>query len=294
MSDPQMPSYVGRFAPSPTGPLHFGSLVTAVGSCLQARRHGGHWLIRIEDIDRPRVVHGAAADQVRTLGQFGLVSDAPVTHQSTFHHRHHQALRFLLNQGHAFHCVCTRRELPATGIYPGTCRHGPPAGRPRRSVRLKVGDHSLTVADAVQGSFTQDLGREVGDFIILRGDGLIAYQLAVVVDDHASAITEVVRGADLLESTPRQMLIYHHLGWPLPRYVHLPVVTDANGRKLSKSDHADPIQADQPAVVLRQALSVLGHPPPVTVSSLASLWEWATTHWDLSRVPRGPVVIPSP
>jgi glutamyl-Q tRNA(Asp) synthetase len=150
------------------------------------------------------------------------------------------------------------------------------------------------VDDAVQGAFHQDLGREVGDFILLRGDGLIAYQLAVVVDDHAAGITEVVRGADLLESTPRQMLIYHHLGCPLPRYVHLPVVTDANGRKLSKSDHADPIQTDQPATVLRQALSVLGHPPPATASTLASLWEWAIAHWDLSRVPRGPVVIPVP
>lgn len=294
MSRSPAQAYVGRFAPSPSGPLHFGSLVTALGSCLQARRHGGQWLIRIEDIDRPRVVHGAATDQLRTLAQFGLVSDLPVTHQSTFHQRHNQALRQLLSRGHAFHCACTRRQLPASGIYPGTCRDGlRPKQRPR-AVRLRVGHAQLTVFDAVQGPLTQDLGKAVGDFIIVRGDGLIAYQLAVVVDDHYSGVTEVVRGADLLESTPRQMLLYERLGWPHPNYVHLPLVTDANGRKLSKSDHADPLQTQQPVIAFRQALDVLGHPPPASLTTLSSLWEWALTHWDLSRVPRGPVVIPSP
>ena len=287
-------AYVGRFAPSPTGPLHFGSLVTAVGSYLQAKHHQGQWLIRIEDIDRPRVVHGAAADQIRTLAQFGLISDQAVTYQSHFHQRHQQALRQLLAAEQGFYCRCSRRQLPASGLYPGTCREQRLPPKPRRSVRLRVPETTLSVEDAVQGPYAQDLGQEVGDFVVLRGDGLIAYQLAVVVDDHASAVTEVVRGADLLSSTPRQCLLYDCFGWPRPNYVHLPVVIDSNGRKLSKSDGADPIQAHQAALTLALALTALGHTPPRTERSLGGLWQWAEQHWRLSLVPRGPVVIPSP
>jgi len=281
----------GRFAPSPTGQLHFGSLLAATGSYLQAKANGGEWLLRIEDIDPPREVPGAAKAQIETLRIFGMVPDRPVDWQSRFAARHHAALATLLQSGQAFHCGCTRRDLPESGIYPGTCRDGIPAGREARSIRLKTDDQDIDFDDAIQGRNRQNPGRDCGDFIIHRADGLIAYQLAVVVDDAAAGITEITRGADLIGSTGRQVHVYRCLGLEAPKYAHLPLVVDEEGRKLSKSDADDPVHHRRPQTTLRLVLRALGHEPPAGLGSLESLWRWALDHWNIEQVPRGPVSI---
>ncbi|RFF31908.1 tRNA glutamyl-Q(34) synthetase GluQRS [Wenzhouxiangella sediminis] len=286
------PAYIGRFAPSPTGALHFGSLVAAVGSYLRARSLRGRWLVRIEDLDPPREVPGAAEEQVETLAAFGLVPDAPVAYQSRSAALHQKALQQLLDSGAAYWCGCSRRDLPDDGIYPGTCRHGLPPGREPRSVRMRTDNAEIECfVDAVQGEYCDHPGRMGGDFIILRGDGLIAYQLAVVVDDAASAITEVVRGADLIDSTPRQLLVYRRLGLKPPDWMHLPIVTDDNGRKLSKSDDDDPVIARPRAEALRLALRALGHEPPAGARWLDTQMNWALANFDIARIPRGPVAV---
>lgn len=284
--------YIGRFAPSPTGALHFGSLVAAVGSYLRARSMNGRWLLRIEDLDPPREVAGAAEAQIATLAGFGLRSDAPVTYQSRSSRLHEDALRRLLDSGAAFWCGCSRRHLPDSGIYPGTCRNGIPTGRKPRSVRMRT-DEPIEECfdDVVQGRYCDQPGRLSGDFIIRRGDGLIAYQLAVVVDDAVSGITEVVRGADLLDSTPRQLLVYRRVGLSPPAWMHLPVITDDNGRKLSKSDDDDPVAARARPEALRLALRALGHEPPAGARLLATQMDWALAHFDVRRIPRGPVAV---
>jgi glutamyl-Q tRNA(Asp) synthetase len=284
--------YVGRFAPSPTGALHFGSLVAAVGSYLRARSHNGRWLIRVEDLDPPREVPGAAEEQIATLARFGLHSDAPVSYQSRSASLHDKALKQLLDNKSAYWCGCSRRHLPPDGIYPGTCRNGLPPGREPRSVRLRT-DHAETecFVDVIQGEYCDHPGRIGGDFIIRRGDGLIAYQLAVVVDDAATGITEVVRGADLLDSTPRQLLVYRRLGLSPPGWMHLPVVTDDQGRKLSKSDNDDPVAARTPSEAMRLALRALGHEPPPGARSLDAQWHWARHNFVLQRIPRGPIAV---
>lgn len=281
----------GRFAPSPTGELHFGSLVAAVGSCLNARARGGQWLVRIEDIDPPREVPGAARSQIATLRRFGLIPDQPVIYQSRLRARHDAALEQLLGQGNAFHCGCSRSDLPPDGVYPGTCREGLPPGRSARSVRLRVSGQAVDFLDPIQGPCRQNPATEFGDFVIRRADGLIAYQLAVVVDDAASGITEVVRGADLIDSTGRQLEVYRALGLTPPSHAHLPLVVDEQGRKLSKSDGDDPIRSHPPATALRLALRALGHEPPAGARSLESLWNAALEDWDIRQVPTGPVCI---
>ena len=283
--------YRGRFAPSPTGPLHFGSLVAAVGSYLRARSLGGQWLVRIEDIDPPREVAGAAAEQLETLRHFGMIADEPVVYQSRSAGLHQAALEQLLRTGQAFECGCSRRDLPESGIYPGICRNGIPSGRLARSVRLKVDDQTVEFEDAIQGRCRQNPAHQSGDFVIRRADGLVAYQLAVVVDDAASGINEVVRGADLIDSTARQILVYQALGERLPGYAHLPVVVDENGRKLSKSDSDDPVQARRPATTLRLALRALNHEPPNGCCSLEAIWNWAMENFDIGQVPRNEVAI---
>lgn len=257
---PVAPRYRGRFAPSPTGPLHFGSLLTALGSWLMARRVGGEWWVRIEDLDPPREVPGAADAQLRTLAGFGLVSDGPVVRQSGRHDRYRAALDRLLADGHAFACGCSRAALAERGGLHRACVADTPAGR--MAIRLRVPDGS-TVAfdDALCGRCVQDVATEVGDFVLLRADGYWAYQLAVVVDDADQDITDVVRGADLLDSTPRQILLQRALGLPTPAYAHLPLVVDAEGRKLSKSLAAVPVDGDDPLPALRLAWRALGQPP---------------------------------
>lgn len=274
--------YVGRFAPSPTGPLHFGSLVAAVASWLDARAAGGRWLVRIEDLDRPREAPGAADDILRTLERLGLHWDGSPLYQSARTRAYDAALERL--QAHCYGCACTRREiadsslgLAADGaqIYPGTCRQGIPAGRSVRAIRVRVPDETITFTDRLQGPQAQNLAREVGDFVLRRADGMHSYQLAVVVDDAESGVTDVVRGADLLESTARQLYLQRLLGCPAPRYLHVPVAVNATGEKLSKQTGAAAI-AD-PARAIASALRFLGQP--------AETLEDARRSWNPAAIP---------
>ena len=232
------PAYCGRFAPSPTGPLHLGSLVAALGSWLDARHHRGEWLLRIEDIDPPRERDGAAREQMATLAALGLVPDRPVEFQSRNGARYRAALDQLNASGHLFECLCTRSDLQSQG---GVHRHcvERPSGR-RAALRLHAGSAPIEFVDRLQGAVSED-PLHAGDTVLRRSDGLFAYQLAVVVDDQAQGVTDVVRGLDLLDSTPRQIALQSALGWPTPRYLHLPLVLDASGKKLGKSDLATPI-----------------------------------------------------
>ncbi|HLS83234.1 MAG TPA: tRNA glutamyl-Q(34) synthetase GluQRS [Arenimonas sp.] len=252
---------VGRFAPSPTGPLHFGSLVAALGSWLIARHRGGLWKLRIEDIDPPREVPGAARQQLAALQAFGLEADGEVMWQSRRHEAYAGALARLLATGDAFECHCSRAELATAGGIHRACLHGPVPGR-TPAIRLRVGDVRIGFVDGLRGPFHQDLGREVGDVVLRRADGCWAYQLAVVLDDAAQGVTEVVRGADLLDSTPRQILLQQTLGLPTPAYLHLPLALGADGQKLSKSLAALPVDIDDPWPALRAAWRFLGQPAP--------------------------------
>jgi glutamyl-Q tRNA(Asp) synthetase len=283
-------AYRGRFAPSPTGPLHFGSLLAALGSWLLARRAGGEWLVRVEDLDPPREVPGAAAAQLRALAGFGLESDAPVLWQSSRGDAYRAALDHLLGSGQAFACHCSRAALVADGGVHRRCVPGSERADP--AIRLRVPD-GATVAfdDAIQGRFEQDVAAAVGDFVLRRADGPWAYQLAVVVDDAAQGITDVVRGADLLDSTPRQRLLQQALGLPPPRHAHLPLVLDAGGRKLSKSLDALPVDAGEPLPALRAAWAALGQ-SPAAVTGAGSVDAWlraARTAFEPAAIPRGPV-----
>jgi len=263
-SPQQSARYRGRFAPSPTGPLHFGSLVAALGSWLMARHHEGDWLLRIEDIDPPREIPGAARQQIETLKAFGLHPDEPVLWQSARADAYSAALDRLIDGGHAFECRCSRSDLAAdAGVHRGCV-----TGTTRQpAIRLRVGDQRVGFDDAIQGRFEQSAREQIGDFVLRRADGLWAYQLAVVVDDAAQGISEVVRGADLLDSTPRQILLQRALGLPTPAYAHLPLVVDALGRKLSKSCEAKPVDPDDPLPALQHALSVLGQDSRVILGS---------------------------
>ncbi len=286
--------YRGRFAPSPTGPLHFGSLVAALGSCLEARRRGGEWLVRIEDVDLPRCPATNAAEMLRTLEAFGFQWDREIVWQSRRTDLYRQALSRLQAAGRVFPCACTRRELAdstlasdGAHVYPGTCRNGIDGGRAARSWRLRLGDEVIDFEDRIQGRVRQDLAREVGDFVLLRADGLFAYQLAVVVDDAEQGITDVVRGADLLDSTPRQILLQRCLGLPQPGYAHLPVAVNPAGEKLSKQTGAPALDAERPVPALLAGLRFLGQEPPRELgdASRDECWDWATAHWDMARVP---------
>ena len=291
-------SYCGRFAPSPTGPLHFGSLVAAVGSYLEARSLGGTWRVRMEDVDEPRCLPGAAEDILRTLTAFGFEWDGPVAYQTRRVELYREALEQLRECGRIFPCACTRKELAdsrlvqlapdGAQIYPGTCRQGLPAGKEARSWRLRVVDESIAFDDAVQGRVAQNLAHEVGDFVLLRADGFFAYQLAVVVDDAEQGITHVVRGADLLESTPRQIFLQRLLGLPTLHYAHLPVAVNSAGEKLSKQTCAAPLDNTKPQPALWNALAFLGQSPPAELrrAGLADVWQWAHAHWGMARGPR--------
>jgi glutamyl-Q tRNA(Asp) synthetase len=284
----------GRFAPSPTGPLHFGSLLAALGSWLLARRAGGEWLVRVEDLDPPREVAGAADAQLRALAAFGLHADGPVWRQSERGPAYQAALDALLASGAAFACHCSRSELAAAG---GVHRHCVAATeRPDPAIRLRVADDA-TVAfdDAIQGRCVQRVDREVGDFVLRRADGLWAYQLAVVVDDAAQGITDVVRGADLLDSTPRQVLLQRALGLPTPRYAHLPLVVGGDGRKLSKSLAALPVDPADPLPALRSAWAALGQEPGALrgIGGVAAILDSAVRHFAPTRIPAGPVAPPA-
>ena len=275
--------YRGRFAPSPTGDLHFGSLVAAVASFLEARRNHGKWLIRIEDIDPPREVAGSAERILRDLERLGLTSDEPVLYQSSRMAIYEETTEALINNGSAFWCGCSRSDLPPSGIYPGTCRNGLPAGRTPRAVRLRVDDEPVVFEDRLQGTVSEHLAETVGDFVIRRADGLPAYQLAVTLDDAYQEITHIVRGADLLESTPRQVFLQRQLGLPSPEYAHVPVAVESDGKKLSKRDNSDPIQKLEPHQVVVAALRFLGLDPP-GLSSLDDTWTWAIQNWNMENL----------
>lgn len=295
--------YRGRFAPSPTGPLHFGSLVAAVGSYLDARANGGEWLVRIEDIDAPRTVPGAADSILKTLEGFGFEWDGEVVFQSGRIDLYHAALVRLQLAGHVYPCSCSRSEIAAATsrhsidgglIYPGTCRSGLQAGAAARAWRLRVPDQELVFHDRVQGASRQNLGQDVGDFVLLRADGQYAYQLAVVVDDAAQEINSVVRGVDLLDSTARQMWLQRCLGLPEHCYAHLPVVVNAAGEKLSKQTKAVAVDPAEGMAPLLKAMLFLGQDgfPGAAGGSLREFWNWAFTAWDLNRVPAVRAVFP--
>jgi glutamyl-Q tRNA(Asp) synthetase len=290
------PRYRGRFAPSPTGPLHFGSLVAAIGSYLDARAHDGEWLVRMEDLDPPREAPGAAADILRTLESLGLRWDGAVLRQTERGGAYRAALAELERRGATYACACTRREIGDSAlagidgslVYPGTCRNGLPPGRTARATRVRVDDAAIEFEDAVQGQMRQRLATDVGDFVLRRADGLFAYQLAVVVDDAAQGITDVVRGADLLDSAPRQIFLQRLLGVPTPRYLHLPVATNAVGDKLSKQTLAPPIDRTRPGAALLAALDFLGQRPDSRlVDALpADVLAVAISRWDRALIPR--------
>lgn len=276
--------YVGRFAPSPTGDLHFGSLVAAVASYLDARANDGLWRVRIENIDPPREVAGSAERILADLARFGFGVDGDVLFQSSRSQAYEESVQKLLDEGKAYWCGCTRADIPDNGVYPGTCREGLPGGRKPRAVRLNTQGSTVSFDDAIQGPVEARFDADIGDFVIRRADRLPAYQLAVVVDDHYQQITRVVRGADLLDSTARQIVLQQRLGLEQPEYAHLPLALDPKGEKLSKRLGSDPVSGLDPVDAISTALRHLGHPPP-TFKALPSLWRWAIDHWDLSRVP---------
>lgn len=286
---PSLP-YRGRFAPSPTGPLHFGSLLAAFGSWLLARHAGGQWCVRIEDIDPPRAEAGASERQLRTLASFGLVSDLPILRQSDRAAHYTAALTALLETGRAFECSCSRADLARMGGIHHACVA--PLGA-RRAVRLRVPPQPpVGFDDGLQGPVLQDVHAAVGDVVLRRADGYWAYQLAVVVDDAAQAITDVVRGADLLDSTPRQLLLQRALGLPQPRYLHLPLILDAEGRKLSKSHAAPALDDADPLPALRAAWQALGQPLAVLPQhgGVETLLQQAVQHFSPELLPATPTL----
>lgn len=285
--------YRGRFAPSPTGPLHFGSLVAAVGSYLDARAHGGEWLVRIEDLDTLRTVPGAAENILRTLEAFGFAWDGEVVYQSARADLYQAALEKLREQDLIYPCACSRKEIADSSIvgidglvYPGTCRSGVhQSTKTARALRVGTEEKLNKFNDLLNGDVEQNIAKEIGDFVVWRADGLASYQLAVVVDDAAQGITHVVRGADLLASTPRQIYLQQLLQLPTPYYLHLPVAVNTAGEKLGKQTLATPLNASNPAPELLAALNFLGQPLPDRSMDLTELWSWANIRWSRENIP---------
>ena len=289
------PAYRGRFAPTPSGPLHTGSLVAALGSYLEARANFGAWLVRIDHLDPPRVVSGSADDILRTLEACALEWDGGIVHQSARADAYHAALHALRRAGRLYSCACSRREIAQAGIigiegyvYPGTCRGGLPPGRAARAWRVVTDDEAVHFDDALQGRVEQPLAREVGDFVVYRADRVYAYHLAAALDDAEQGVTHVVRGADLLDSTPRQIYLQRLLGLHTPQYAHLPVVVNAGGEKLSKQTYAPAVDRGNPVPAMLQALHFLGQRPPADLSRAPAreVMRWAQVNWRLDRVPR--------
>ena len=282
--------YVGRFAPSPTGPLHFGSLLAAAASYLQARANNGRWLVRVEDIDPPREESGATDAILTALEQYGFEWDGPTICQSGSAAAHEAALHRLLYAGQAYPCGCSRRDLagvpqgPLGTIYPGTCRQGCTSSE--TAIRVRTTDTPTAFPDGLQGSQQQRLESESGDFVIWRRDGLVAYHLAVVVDDFEQGVTEIVRGVDLLDSTPRQLWLQDLLSYPRPGYLHIPVAAHPDGQKLSKLTGATPVSHEDPRGTLILALEALGQQPAGELgdTSIADIWAWAIGRWQLEAL----------
>lgn len=292
---------VGRFAPSPTGPLHLGSLVAALGSYLIAKSSRGRWLLRVEDLDLPRVVPGIADDMLATLETLGFQWDGEVVYQSRRSEYYREAAEDLVRRGLAYACGCTRSEIAQIAsaphedgiVYPGICRTGLPSEKVERALRVKVYDETISFQDGVMGRYGQHLSASCGDFVIHRADGPYAYHLAVVVDDAATGVTQVVRGADLLSSTPRQIYLQRIFEYATPGYCHLPLVTGPDGAKLSKKDNAVSLAAGRDlaregGALLISALRFLGQSPPASLegASPGEILQWGVACFDLSAVPR--------
>jgi glutamyl-Q tRNA(Asp) synthetase len=291
-----MREYVGRFAPSPTGPLHFGSLVTAVASYCDARANNGIWLVRMEDLDKPREMTGAAANILSTLAAFGFDWDRDVMYQSQRTEAYKVAFQQLQTLNRIYACTCSRKEIAdsaiQTGIegviYPKSCLLQPPKTSGRMAYRIITENNSIVFSDSIQGKIHQNLAQEIGDFVVKRADGLFAYQLAVVVDDAQQNITHIVRGADLMHSTTRQIYLQQLLGLITPQYAHVPIVINAKGEKLSKQTLASTLDTKHANQLLYLALQFLGQQPPKELAreNLSTLWQWAIAHWSLAHVPQ--------
>lgn len=289
-------NYRGRFAPSPTGPLHFGSLVAAVGSYLDAKFNQGEWLVRIEDLDQQREVPRAASGILKMLEQLGMEWDGEVIYQSHRLQIYQDALDNLSRQGLIYPCICTRKEIADSSIlnvngpiYPGTCSKRTVSKQQTHALRIRTSNNSIEFSDRLRGTYTQKLRNDIGDFILRRSDGIYAYQLAVVVDDAEQQITHVVRGTDLLASTPRQIYLQQLLSYPTPKYLHLPIVTNEAGEKLSKQTYAASIDVSNGLMQLMSALQFLGQNPPAEIieGTISSLWQWARKHWRINHIPHG-------
>jgi glutamyl-Q tRNA(Asp) synthetase len=275
-------------------------MVAAVGSFLQARKQNGEWLVRMEDLDPPREAPGAADDILRTLEAFGLHWDGEVVYQSRRGVQYAEALERLKAQGALYPCACSRREIADSSVngvdgpvYPGTCRDGIAPGRSPRAWRVKVDGQQVEFNDAIQGRLSRNLAQDFGDFIVQRADGFFAYQLAVVVDDAEQEITEIVRGADLIESTPRQIHLQRLLNFPTPYYLHLPVALNAQKEKLSKQTFAAPLDPTRPLPALLQIMRFLRQevPPELAEGNIEDFWRWSVANWDVAHVPRVPGVV---
>jgi len=288
---------IGRFAPSPTGPLHFGSLVAAVGSYCLARQRGGRWFVRMEDLDTPRVVPGAADSILRSLENLGLLWDGEIVYQSRRTRAYEEALEMLRGKGLLFDCACSRKEVLASAphpgeegpVYAGTCRNGLSHGRIPRALRVRVPEGTICFSDGVFGTLEQCLASAVGDFVLRRADGLFAYQLAVVVDDADAGVNQVVRGADLLSSTPRQIYLYGCLGKAPPRYVHLPLAMTETGEKISKRHgHGKEIYGREDGRVLWDVLNFLGQAPPRDFANTLprEILRWGIRNFAAEKIPR--------
>jgi glutamyl-Q tRNA(Asp) synthetase len=280
-------SYIGRFAPTPSGYLHFGSLVAAVASYLDARAAGGLWLVRMEDLDPPREVLGAQKAILETLERYGFEWDGPVARQSERHEAYEATVTRLLQSGLAYACTCSRKQLEGyRGLYPGHCRNAQHLYE-NAAIRIRVPELTYAFTDRVQGEFRQHLGQEVGDFVIRRRDGLFAYQLAVVLDDAWQGITDIVRGADLLDSTPRQLYLQELLGFSQPRYLHVPLIIQPDGHKLGKSYRSPPLPPDQAGPLLLRALRALGQQPSPELheASAQEILAWGIRSWQPACIP---------
>ena len=296
--------YIGRFAPSPTGSLHFGSLVAAIASYCDAKANHGQWIVRMEDLDKPREVAGAADNILQQLEHFGFEWDEPIIVQSQRAEHYENALNSLKNKQLVYPCTCTRKEIADSSttigvdgiIYSRTCLLYETKPNKNAAWRVKTNNSTVHFCDAIQGKVSHILSNQVGDFILKRADGLFAYQLAVVVDDAAQGVTHIVRGADLLDSTPRQIYLQQLLGYATPHYVHVPVASNLAGEKLSKQTLAKPIHinlsSQSSSIMIKalifEALSFLGQNPPLAIknTSLNACWQWAINHWNLANVPK--------
>lgn len=290
-----VPKYRGRFAPSPTGPLHLGSLVTAVASYLDAKFNNGEWLVRIEDLDVQRQVPGSADRILYTLERLGMEWSGEVIYQSKRLKIYQEALDTLARRNLIYPCICSRKEIADSStvgingpIYPGTCLKRPIDSLRPHALRICTDNNLIEFKDGLRGMCSQRLSNDIGDFVVRRADGMYAYQLAVVVDDADQGITHVVRGVDLLDSTPRQIYLQKLLGYATPKYTHLPVVTNRQGEKLSKQTGAKPIELSNARRQLLSALHFLGQEPPsleIFEADISCFWQWACNHWQVNKIP---------